>query len=200
MSQRMTLPQWTFTECTTRYNEVMRTIIYKDIPGFPGYRVGSDGTVWRLWVTCRSGRKLGDKWRLMRLSPTSKGYLRVNLTPPNGGTYKTFAVHRLVLESFVGPCPDGMECRHHPDPAKSNNNLDNLSWGTPESNRDDNRTNDTYGKGEKHTQAKLTAEQVREIRRRRSTGESLKALAKAFGVNLPNISNIANRRSWKHIA
>lgn len=45
-------------------------------------------------------------------------------------------IHRLVLEAFVGPCPDGMEALHS-DGNKTNNNVDNLRWGTPsENNRD----------------------------------------------------------------
>lgn len=45
----------------------------------------------------------------------------------------TRKVHRLVLEAFVGPCPDGMECCHNNgDPA--DNRLDNLRWDTLSSN------------------------------------------------------------------
>jgi hypothetical protein len=177
----------------------MSNTIYKDIPGFPGYRVGSDGTVWRLWVTCRSGRKLTDTWRPMKLSPGHKGYLRVNLVPPDGGSYQTFRVHRLVLEAFVGPCPDGMECRHFPDTDKANNRLDNLSWGTAKENRNDNHTTDAYGRGESHTQSVLTDDRVQAIRSRRAAGESLKSLAAAFGVSAATVSMIANRRIWKHV-
>jgi hypothetical protein len=45
----------------------------------------------------------------------------------------TRKVHRLVLETFVGPCPDGMECCHNNgDPA--DNRLENLRWDTLSSN------------------------------------------------------------------
>jgi len=44
-------------------------------------------------------------------------------------------VDHLVLLAFVGPCPEGYECRHlDGDPA--NNHVDNLRWvpiGAPES-------------------------------------------------------------------
>jgi hypothetical protein len=42
-------------------------------------------------------------------------------------------VHRLVLEAFVGPCPDGMECCHE-DGDSTNNRVDNLRWDTHEAN------------------------------------------------------------------
>ncbi len=119
-------------------SEVHSTVSYRPISGFPGYRVGDDGSVWFAWITCRSGRQLTDRWKLMKQGTHRKGYRYVNLTPAEGGKYQTFRVHRLVLESFVGPCPEGMECRHFPDTDKSNNRLGNLSWGTREQNRDDN--------------------------------------------------------------
>src|SRR5688500_13903704 len=84
---------------------------YRDIEGFPGYRVGSDGTVWCCWITCRSGRKMTDRWKQLRPGTHQKGYLYVNLTRV-GEAYKSCRVHRLVLAAFVGPCPEGMECRH----------------------------------------------------------------------------------------
>src|SRR3990170_1323459 len=51
---------------------------------------------------------------------------------PSVGVYidhirKTRLVHRMVLETFVGPCPDGMECAHE-DGVRTNCNLSNLQW------------------------------------------------------------------------
>lgn len=52
------------------------------------------------------------------------------------GKKETFYIHRLVLETFTGPCPPGMEgCHNDGDP--SNNNLDNLRWDTKEANAAD---------------------------------------------------------------
>lgn len=176
----------------------MNTTNYRPITGFPGYRVGDDGTVWRLWVTCRSGRKLGDQWRQMKLAPGSRGYLRVNLTPERGGKFTTFRVHRLVLEAFVGPCPDGHECRHL-NGIKGDNRLSNLAWGTPQENREDNVSLGAYQRGEAHSQAKLTDAQAREIRTRRANGESLAALSAAYNVSQSAISMIARGKSRKQV-
>lgn len=49
------------------------------------------------------------------------GYLRVKI---NGRPYR---VHRLVLEAFVGPCPEGFECDHS-NRDRHNNALTNLRW------------------------------------------------------------------------
>lgn len=115
-----------------------------DFMGYSGYRVGDDGTVWRRWVNCSGGRKLFDKWRPMKLSPGGKGYLRVNLTPPDGGTYQTFRVHRLVLIAFAGPCPDLMECRHL-NGVRANCRLVNVTWGTRLENTADRKSHANHG-------------------------------------------------------
>jgi hypothetical protein len=47
--------------------------------------------------------------------------------------------------------------------------------------------------------AKLTAEKVREIRRRRGAGERTSRLAAEFGVAPPTISNIVARRIWTNV-
>lgn len=179
--------------------EIVSETSYEDIPGWPGYRVGNDGSVWRLWITCRAGRKLSNKWRQMKTGIHRKGYLYVNLTPPEGGSYKTFRIHRLVLEAFVGPCPDGLECRHL-NGIKSDCRLTNLKWGTPEENRKDNYRLNAYRIGENNQVAKLTNENVQDIRNRYTRGNVfMKELADEYGVSISNIHAIVHRRSWQHL-
>jgi len=125
-------------------SEANSIVSYRPIPGFPGYRVGDDGSVWSCWSKNPSKRRITDRWKRMRLSPASKGYLRVTLTPSDGTKVRGFRVHRLILLAFVGPSPEGMECRHFPDTTKTNNRLENLSWGTPAENYDDNRRMGVY--------------------------------------------------------
>ncbi len=49
----------------------------------------------------------------------------------------TFA-HILVLETFVGPCPDGFECAHR-NTVRNDNRLENLRWTTHSDNLRDCR-------------------------------------------------------------
>src|SRR5262245_55877689 len=116
---------------------------FREIEGYPGYRVGSDGSVWRRWVNCSKGRVQTNVWRRMKPGKHQKGYIYVNLVPPEGGSYKSFRVHRLVMEAFVGPRPEGMECRHF-NGDKTDCRLANVTWGTPEENREDNRRLGVY--------------------------------------------------------
>lgn len=175
------------------------TVSYADVPGFPGYRVGTDGSVWRCWVNCPKGRIKRDIWKQMKIAVHRKGYLYVNLTPVGGGKYKTFRVHRLVLEAFIGPCPPGMKGRRL-NGVKADCRLDNLAWGTQEQNRDDNRRLDAYQKGANHSQAKITEDDVRTIRTRCATGELQRVVAADYGLTVSNVNCIVNRRSWTHVA
>jgi len=108
---------------------------------YPGYRAGTDGTIWSRWRTCIKGKFLSDTWRLLKPSikkdrTTGRAYRYLNLV--RDGKATTFRVHRVILETFVGPCPDGMEGCHW-DGEPGHNWLSNLRWDTHQHNSDDNR-------------------------------------------------------------
>ena len=120
----------------------------KPIKGMPGYLVGSDGSVWSLWRTRRrqdGGRGvesfIGSALKRMKPRRHSAGYLQMALR--RDGEYVYFLLHRLVLETFVGPCPEGMECLHA-DGDKHNCELSNLRWGTREENVQDSIKHGTF--------------------------------------------------------
>jgi hypothetical protein len=103
---------------------------YRAVPGFPGYRIGNDGSVWTCKVKGGNDRSPGrtGPWRRLVLHRDRAGYPRVNLD--RDGRNHSRLIHRLVLESFVGPRPNGLEACHYPDPDKWNNHLANLRWDT----------------------------------------------------------------------
>lgn len=101
---------------------------YAPIPGHPAYLCGTDGSVWSRRIPGRAG--VGDRWRPLKASPGHKRYLTVKV---DGVTRR---VHELVLTTFVGPCPSGLECRHlDGNPARCA--LANLAWGTHRENEAD---------------------------------------------------------------
>ena len=176
---------------------------YLSISGWPGYCVGSDGTVWSRWT--QKGAKhsegiwyiISDNWKILRPKLVS-GYPSVSLKI--NGEVEYCYVHRLVLEAFVGPCPEGMECRHLDDD-KLNNNLSNLQWGTRLENMADAVRNAKMSKGEGHWLAKLTEKNICEIKRLYSEGShDQNDLAKMFDVNQTGISKIVRdedmERCW----
>ena len=63
------------------------------------------------------------------------GYVQVGLTE-RGRRPEKRSIHSLVLESFVGPRPNGAVVRHL-DGNPSNNAIENLQWGTPAENAED---------------------------------------------------------------
>ena len=68
--------------------------------------------------------------KILRPGRASSHYLTVSLRG------KTRTVHRLVIESFTGPCPEGMECCHV-NGDRLDNRACNLRWDTrTENNRD----------------------------------------------------------------
>lgn len=50
-----------------------------------------------------------------------------------------------------------------------------------------------------HPMAKLTEEAVREIRAKRFLGVSVGVLARRYKVSVKCISDVANRKRWRHV-
>ena len=115
-------------------------------------------------------------------------YKRVHLS--HKGVTKYVLVHRLVLEAFVGPCPDGMQTLHA-DNDPTNNCLSNLSWGTPKRNPETIDRN-----GEANGREKLTKADVLAIR---ASNELHSVLASMYGVATGYISIIKRGKTWKCI-
>lgn len=194
------------------------------------YWVGIDGRVFSDIALPLPGDRVGEKRkadpaRRAEIKPTRRasGYYVVSIDR------RQWKVHVLVLTVWVGPRPPGMQCRHL-DGNKSNNRLENLVWGTPKENGEDNvrlgvqprgdragarlhperlARGDRSGarlhpervpRGERNGMAKLTATAVAEIRQRAGAGEAQRRLAREFGVSRPAISAVVKRETWRHVA
>ena len=155
--------------------------VWRDIPGFPGYQASSLGRV-------RSQHKV------LKPQPSRSGHVFV--APCIGGVQSRHGVHRLVCAAFNGPCPDGYECGHR-DGDATNNRPENLSWITRLENQRDRIRHGTTNRGQRNGRAKLTDEQMQEIRRRALAGEKHADIASAFGVVKSHVSNIASGRRGK---
>lgn len=179
------------------------TITYKDIPGFPGYRAGSDGTVWSSWHRLASPghgaqrAAIGQEWSRKKASLNEQGYLRVMLRDARGHKSRHY-VHRIVLLAFVGPCPLGMECLHA-DSDPTNNTLLNLRWGTHADNVQDAIATGHILKGESQPNSKLIDSQVLEIRRLCAAGVGAVEIAQQFGLAHSTVGKITSGRAWRHV-
>lgn len=178
-----------------------KTVQYLPVVGHPGYRVGDDGTLWSCWRNGGNDKtpRLTDEWRRIkgwveRRRGKNYGYVRVGLKL-NGRTVCR-RLHSLVLEAFVGPCPDGMQARHLNDD-KTCNALHNLAYGTPNQNGLDRYDNNRMPTGEFHHLAKLTAANVQEIAGMLSQGIAQRTIAGQYGVSKSTIQAIASGRTWQ---
>lgn len=170
--------------------------MFKKIEDFPGYRVSDEGDVQTCRLMgCKGG--LGEVWRTMKPSVKDSGHLYVRLR--RDGKYHTRYVHRLVLEAFVGPCPEGMEGCHGPDRNPANCNAGNLRWDTHAENIRDRTKHGTGNEGEKHGASKLTEAKITEAKRLRAEGWTQKAIAELLGVNQSCICRVLNGKRWKHL-
>jgi hypothetical protein len=156
------------------------------------YEVSDHGRVQALFSY--RGYKPG---RIVAGYATASGHIRVNLRLSPGSVHRRF-VHRLVLEAFVGPCPEGMECLHG-DSNPANNRLDNLRWGTHAENIKDWIMNGSTPIGERNPSAKLSAVGVQDIRRRVANGESKASVARRYGLGATTVWNIVNGNRWASI-
>ena len=171
-------------------------MIHREVAGFPGYAVGTDGVVWSRWGS-GCGGKMGN-WFALKSSRSDYGRVSVNFRFPDG-VRRRVVVHKIVLEAFVGPCPDGMEGCHWND-RSADNRLDNVRWGTRQSNVDDRGRNGRTAIGERNGSAKLNPAKVRDIRGRPRRGETHESIAFIHGVSSAMIGYIANGKYWAHVA
>lgn len=172
-----------------------KTEEWRDVVGYVGrYQVSSLGRV----------RSLPNRVRkteiILKPGVHRHGHLLVNLTraTADGWKQKCHWVHRLVLEAFVGPCPDGMEgCHNDGNPA--NNCLDNLRWDTPVGNAADRVTHGTHAIGDQNPRAKITEKQALEIKARIAAGETNESIAADYPLTPIGIKSIRNGYSWSHL-
>lgn len=166
---------------------------WKPIDGYPNYEVSDLGRVRRsepgplTWV----GRILHGSDQL--------GYRRVSLL--RDGNVDRHTIHRLVLSAFGPPAPsEDHECNHI-DGDRANNRVSNLEWVTSSENTrhaiDVGLQRIRYG--EELPQSKLTASDVREIRRMSADGEKQRVIAKRFGIHRATVSQIVNHHRWAHV-
>lgn len=169
----------------------------RPIPGFVGYRIDPAGNVY----SCLS-RAPGDtlsispKWRRIKPKIVHAGYLQVGLVPArNRVTWKSVA--RLVLLSWVGPCPPGYQCCHN-DGNKLNNTVANLRWDTQSGNYQDRFKHGTSAWGI-HRRKKLHPEDVIEIRRLRKSGMKMPKIAAQFGLDKSTVRSIVIGEHWGYL-
>lgn len=170
---------------------------WKNVTGFP-YQVSDSGIVKNI----RTGR-------ILKCILQANGYFHVTLC--NKGVLRQVSVHRLVAETFLGPCPLGFQVNHI-DGIKSNNALSNLEYVDFLGNMrhaskmkltalgDKNGMRKYPGRftGEKHPRAKLTWKQVDKIRSEYIPAYGNRGiLMKRYRISAPTLQDILSGKTWK---
>lgn len=173
---------------------------WKPIPGYEDYyEVSNDGQVKSIdrVITRRDGVRVSYTGRIRIPSVNAKGYLRLNLCD---GRNKQKDIHRLVAESFVDGRTEERNQVNHINGIKTDNRACNLEWVTNRQNInhavENNLTANKHG--EKNPNAKLTQEDVNDIRDRFAEGNiTYKELGDEYNIHYGTVSKIIKRKLWR---
>jgi len=160
---------------------------------------------------CLSSNDLNRFWSKVEIGP-SCWLWRGTQGPQGYGVFKAkgrmFRAHRIAYFDQHGSVGDLLVCHHCDVPGCVN--PEHLFLGTALDNRRDCHAKgrqalglrtrpETRAKGERHPSAKLTTEQVREMRTLRSLGRSFRELGKLFSVSFVAARYVCIGRTWKHV-
>lgn len=170
-------------------NEWRSVVEYEGI-----YEISNSGEIRR--VLAGQGARCG----IIKSFPGEGGYRRTRLCA--NGKAKTVLVHRLVATAFIGPVPR-YSCVNHLDGNPLNNCVENLEITSYSGNiRHAMRYLGHWPKGQpgmKNVKAKLTNDNVQEMRSGENYRGKATFYAKKFGVSATLASNIINGKVWRHL-
>lgn len=151
--------------------------------------------------------KAGECW-LWTARIGTTGYGAVSVL--RNGFHRTFKAHRVAWELENGPIPEGKFLCHHCDNppcvnpthmfiGSHNDNMADakakgrMRWANTHARRIDPSLT---VRGERHGQARLTLNDVEEIKRRYAGGELQRVIASDYGVRQTQVSRIVRGERW----
>lgn len=164
----------------------------RPISGLSGYAVNKMGSVFSCRPVNGKGALTGT-WRKLKPLLCSKGrYLQF------GADGRKMLIHRAVAETFLGPCPAGMEVSHK-NGNSHDNRIENLEYLPHRANERMKRIHGTSPWGDRNGAAKLTQAQVEEIRcasHKDKARGAARRIAARYGVSEATVSMIRNGKRW----
>jgi len=174
--------------------------VWKDIPGYEGrYQASSLGRIKSLKrefsrTDWRTGKitKVAVKERILKPGKFNKaGHLSVFLRDKENPNGIGKPVHQLIMRTFIGEPPQGMEILHI-NGVSTDNRVENLRYGTRSDNGIDRYRHAGCG-------LKLTKCDVREIRKLLAKGVQQRQIAQRFNVSDTCIYHIKKGQRFKWI-
>jgi hypothetical protein len=178
--------------------------IFKIIPSFPDYLVSNFG---RVKTISRKLRYIHAVTKTEHFRQSSERFLKVQYNKLTGYKYHQLylnkkmynkPIHQLVADAFLDRVV-GFDWINHKDGNKHNNCVENLEWCTMEYNHHHATITGLVARGDRVGTSKLNDNTVHAIKWFLNKGFSHQELSEAFKVSRPNISMIANNKTWKHI-
>lgn len=168
---------------------------WKPIKGYEGvYEISNYGNVRSYYTSHKTVEKTA---KLKTLSLDKDGYLRVTLYDvKNGKSPVNKGAHRLVLETFISECPEGMEGSHL-DGNRTNNRLENLLWETHFDNEHRKELHGTYHVRGTKVLDELQVSEIIELYA--AGGISHRKLAEKYNVCEDTIRKVINGNLWKNL-
>ena len=160
----------------------------KELKDLPGYWIHPDGRLWS---------EKSQKFLKASRGGYKGNYQKYQFCLKNK-KHKIKYVHRLLMEYFGPPMPEGCNEVNHIDGNTKNNCLSNLEWtSSSENTRHGIRTG-------LFSRVLLTEEQVKEIKKIFKCTPDYRGkvpdIAKKYGVKNEVIMQIKHNRNWKHIS
>jgi hypothetical protein len=147
------------------------------------------------YLVSDQGRVMNKKGKILKTPLNTYGYPTAYLW--TDGRAQACLLHRLVAIAFI-PNPDQKPEVNHKDGNKLNSKRSNLEWNTRRENIDHAVKEGLYKRGEGSHFAKLTKEDVIQIRSLEGI-TTQKALGEMYGISQQTVAKIFNRKNWKHI-
>lgn len=162
-------------------------MVWHRIPGYEPYLLSDDFEV-------RHSERIDHPANY--LTQTRSDYCNVHLLLD--GRRLTVGLHRLIARVFV-PNPENKPEVNHRNGNKLDNRPENLEWVTHKENLEHASRTGLVTHGTAHYAAKLTEENVRDIRARHAAGTmgSWNAVAREFGITWATLQKVILRRSWR---
>ena len=141
----------------------------------------------------RIRRNVGPQCRKTRIvNPTRKNRAKLVIEVKHQPKRLQVAVHNLVAEAWLGPCPDGLEVNHK-DRNRHNNRVENLEYISHTENM---RHAMLVGENRRR---KLDQHAVRQIRRMRAAGMHVDDIRSRFGVTRTCVYCVLSGKTWSYV-
>jgi len=158
--------------------------IWKDVVGYEGlYQVSSIGRV-------KSLHK--NKEIILKGGMSTSGYPFFSLS--KNGDIKYNSTHRFIAIAFLDK-KDEHNYVNHKNGIKVDNRVENLEWCT----QSENLLHSYATLNRKGAQRKLTDDDVREIRRLFTNGESSSDILKIFPIKKRSLNSVKNYKTYKRV-